>query len=149
MPDINSTHLHKIGRNPAYSSRSPPSRARRVNPVTSPVAYLRSDTRRIRVASSGVSKISAKNLILCQRWIAYRLVDNVLCYRCSPQINGGTVPHRYILVSGDFDEFLLPVFITGKFGASLGEIADSCGAKPSQEAFGTFRGYYMACPRYK
>jgi hypothetical protein len=54
--------LQRIGTKPAYSSRMPPSRARRVRPVTSPVAYVLSDTRRILVASKGVRRISAKNL---------------------------------------------------------------------------------------
>lgn len=57
-----STYLHRIGIKPAYNCLIPSSRARRVNPETRPVAYPLSDTRRIRVASSGVSNMSAKNL---------------------------------------------------------------------------------------
>jgi len=56
------TYLHRMGRNPAYSSRKPPSFAIRMKPDTRPVANPRSETRRIRVASRGVNKISAKNL---------------------------------------------------------------------------------------
>jgi hypothetical protein len=60
------TYLHRIGRKPAYSSRIPPSLAKRVNPETRPVAYPRWETSRMRVASRGVSKISAKNLHIVQ-----------------------------------------------------------------------------------
>ena len=56
------TYLHKMGRNPAYSSRKPPSFAIRMKPDARPVANPRSETSRIRVASRGVNKISAKNL---------------------------------------------------------------------------------------
>lgn len=56
------TYLHRMGRNPAYSSRKPPSLAIRMKPDTRPVANPRSETSRIRVASRGVNKISAKNL---------------------------------------------------------------------------------------
>jgi hypothetical protein len=56
------TYLHRMGRNPAYSSRKPPSFAIRMKPDTRPVANPRSATSRIRVASKGVNKISAKNL---------------------------------------------------------------------------------------
>jgi len=56
-------HLQRMGKNPAYNSRIPPSRARRVKPLTSPVAYPRRETRRIRVASIGVRIISAQNLL--------------------------------------------------------------------------------------
>ena len=59
----NETYLHRMGRKPAYSSRTPPSLANRVNPETRPVAYPRWETSRIRVASNGVSRISAKNLV--------------------------------------------------------------------------------------
>ena len=55
-------YLHRMGRNPAYISRRPPSRASRVKPVTRPEAYFLSETRRIRVASNGVNRMSAKNL---------------------------------------------------------------------------------------
>jgi len=56
-------YLHRIGRKPAYSSRKPPSFAIRVKPDTRPVAYRRSETSRIRVASRGVNRTSAKNLM--------------------------------------------------------------------------------------
>ena len=59
MPE---TYLHRMGKNPAYSSRKPPSLAIRVNPDTRPVANPRSETSLIRVASRGVNKTSAKNL---------------------------------------------------------------------------------------
>lgn len=51
-----------MGINPAYISRMPPLRASRIKPVTKPDAYVLSETKRIRVASSGVNSISAKNL---------------------------------------------------------------------------------------
>ena len=35
------TYLQRMGRKPAYSSRTPPSLAKRVNPETRPVAYPR------------------------------------------------------------------------------------------------------------
>lgn len=68
--ELGRTHLQIIGRNPAYICPTPPSRASLVKPLTRPVAYPRSDTRRMRVASNGVSRMSAKNL---QRWLSSRL----------------------------------------------------------------------------
>lgn len=55
-------HLHRMGRNPAYSPLNPSSLLILAKPETSPVAYPRSDTSRIRVASNGVRRMSAKNL---------------------------------------------------------------------------------------
>ena len=55
-------YLHRMGKKPAYIWLMPPSLARRTKPVTNPEAKSLSETSRIRVASSGVSNISAKNL---------------------------------------------------------------------------------------
>ena len=70
------TYLHRMGTNPAYSSRKPPSFAIRMKPDTRPVANPRSDTSRIRVASRGVNKTSAKNLYHCSLLaIGFGLID--------------------------------------------------------------------------
>lgn len=56
------TYLQMIGKNPAYISLKPPSRASLVKPDTRPEAYLGFETRRIRVASRGVRRTSANTL---------------------------------------------------------------------------------------
>ncbi|QBZ58267.1 hypothetical protein PoMZ_03212 [Pyricularia oryzae] len=64
MPDANSTPVACACVNVAFFSGPivrPSSLAMRANPVVSPVAYPRCDTSLIRVASSGHSKMSAKN----------------------------------------------------------------------------------------
>ena len=81
------TYLHRMGRKPAYSSRKPPSLAIRMKPDTRPVANPRSETSRIRVASRGVNKTSAKNLYNKKKESHYSLLATWVFGALSTQEN--------------------------------------------------------------
>src|ERR1700722_1121764 len=96
----------------------------RVNPVTRPVAKFLSETRRIRVASRGVKRISAKNLIrhgysINTRGRLFGNTGHVLGNASCSEVYRGSVFYGRFLVPCDFSVTSFPVFIPGKFCAAL------------------------------
>lgn len=137
-----------MGRKPAYSSRTPPSLAKRVNPETRPVAYPRWETSRMRVASRGVSKMSAKNLRIVQcldSFQRYTSVQYLLSDSCSSQVYRSAVSNRTFLTSRYFDEFFLPELVSGKLCPTLCEVSNCGGSKPCKEASIPFCFNDMPC----
>ena len=122
-------HLNRIGTKPAYISLSPPSRASRAKPVERPDAYVLSDTRRMRVASSGYKCESLSIVWLCRmlsethcqedvceepegdRSIDCRLrvpLRHLLGDRRACEVNSSSILDRFVGRTSYFDQFLFP-----------------------------------------
>jgi hypothetical protein len=95
--------------NPAYNSEAPPSRAMRRKPGTRPEAYVLSETSRIRVASRGVRRMSAKNSAILHRDIVRLEIDRRRGdERGSEEVDGGTMRDRSFWSSYNLHQLGLP-----------------------------------------
>ena len=110
----------------------------------------------MRVASKGVRRISAKNLIVND--ISFHSPhnpsqkSNILSYARRPQINCRPVLHRRLLVARDLHEPPLPELVPGELRAALREVSDRGRTEAGEERGGALfrdelaRAGYEAVP---